>query len=117
MKKFYAFHNDTTYILQQNVVNWSGDSIPDQKGRYEWIIPSEKTEKKKKDRKASSKRRTEGKNRCDGEVPVIHGVFASGEDNMVARKQHIKKAKVISIEVNNRKVPKLLFGIPYIVFT
>lgn len=33
------------------------------------------------------------------------------------KKHHIKKANVISIEVNYGKIPKLLFWIPDIVFT
>lgn len=50
-------------------------------------------------------------------MPVIHGGFVSGGDTMIAQKYHIKKVEEISIEVNNRKVLKLLFRILDIVFT
>lgn len=72
------------------------------KGHLKEFIPSEKSEKGE-NRRTSLRKRIEVKKKDDGEVPVIHRDFAGRGDTMTALKHHIKKAKVISIEVNNKK--------------
>lgn len=115
-KKLCAFHNNYGHLAKEcRQLKWKIESLI--RTRYlKESIPFEKIEKERY-QKASLRRRTEGKNRYNGEVPVILRGFTSGEDTMVAQKHHIKKVEVILIKVNNKKLPKLLFQILEIVFT